>query len=96
MKNTYYIEYILPHTHGIDATLVLPFVPLDIEDVVENSTTSLVFKYFIYTHSFHTIKQLSARKSDITLFDFEAKEMLGKSLFRNISIEEVKKTDPNI
>ena len=84
------IYFHLRHAYGIDITPVIPYVPPDIEEVVENSKCRIYWNY-----SFHTSKLLSATKPDITLLDFDTKEMyvieFSSPSEKNISIKEEEK-----
>lgn len=58
------LYYYLRHHYGIDANPVLPYVPGDIESVVENDKCKIWWNY-----SFSTTRQLEATKPDIVLLD---------------------------
>ncbi|GLV43782.1 hypothetical protein CBL_20537 [Carabus blaptoides fortunei] len=64
------VYYHLRHAYGIDAIPVLPYIPDDVESVVDNSKCRIYWNY-----PFYTAKLLSAIKSDITLLDLENEQM---------------------
>jgi hypothetical protein len=86
------VYYHLRHKYGVDITPVLPYLPGEIEAVVENSRCRIYWNY-----SFPTTRQLSATKPDIVLFDLDEKtitliEMTCPAEY-NISRKEVEKRD---
>lgn len=62
------LYYHLRHSYGIDRTPVLPYVPGEIESVVENGNCRIYWNF-----SFSTITQTQANKPDIVLLDKQAR-----------------------
>lgn len=84
------VYYHLRHAYGIDRTPVLPYVPGEIESVVENSKCRIYWNY-----AFPTARQLSANKPDIVLLDLQAKHItiieLSCPAETNVGRKEVEK-----
>ncbi|CAG0898393.1 unnamed protein product, partial [Darwinula stevensoni] len=84
------LYYHLRHAYGIDKGPTIPWVPAEVESVVERPNVKI---YWNYAHS--TTRQLTATKPDITLFDVVAKEIFVIEFSipseRNISRKEEEK-----
>ena len=73
----------LRHSYEVDRTPVLPYVPGEIESVVENEKCRIYWNY-----SFPTVRLIQANKPDIVLLDHQTKVMY---VITNITLKEDEK-----
>ena len=64
------LHYHLRHSYEVDRRPVLPYVPEEIESVVENEKCRIYWNY-----SFPTVRLIQANKPDIVLLDHQTKVM---------------------
>ena len=84
------LNYHLRHAYGIDKDPVIPWVPKEVESVVEHQNVKI---FWNYAHS--TTRQITATKPDITLFDVATKEIFviefSSPSDKNITLKEEEK-----